>query len=92
MMEDDDAIAEARARQIAQISNSSALNTTILTQVQRHKIFLTKLLTSNQSTLDNFVLRLNQEASANYRKPFTKENFKNLFISFHIANNLPLAS
>ena len=27
MMEDDDAIAEVRARQIAQISNSSALNT-----------------------------------------------------------------
>jgi hypothetical protein len=30
MMEDDDTIEEVRARQIAQISNSSALNTTII--------------------------------------------------------------
>ena len=92
MMEDNDTIAEVCARQIAQISNFSALNATIiLTPEQRHKILLTKLLTSNQSTLDNFVLRLNQDASANYRKPFTKENFKNLFIGFHIANNLPFS-
>ena len=74
-------LSRLRAKQIAQISNSSALNTTLSTQEQLHEIFLTKLLTSNQSTLDNFVLRLNQEASASYRKPFMKENFKNLFIS-----------
>lgn len=38
--------------------------------------------------MGNFVLRTNQEESASYRKPFTEENFENLFLNFHIANNL----
>lgn len=53
-----------------------------------HQIYLAKLIDPNQSTLDSFIVRVNQEALENSSMPYNRDNFKKLFLEFHIANKL----
>lgn len=53
-----------------------------------HQIYLSKLVDPNQSALDSFIVRVNQEALENSSMPYNRDNFKELFLEFHIANRL----
>lgn len=86
-MQDEIEKAKAQAAQLAALTSSSTVMPPRSLR-EMHQIYLSKLVDPNQSTLDSFIVRVNQEALENSSMPYNRDNFKKLFLEFHIANKL----